>query len=106
MGRLRAIFAVLWARPGLDRIEAGKLNRAVGMMAAVHLPRLIDKVEQRLGQKGHNLAFPPIVAEAASRGGRFTGRLRLMRLAIDRIRESWKLGHDFALRLLSGPALR
>jgi hypothetical protein len=29
-----------------------------------------------------------------------------MSLAIDRIRESWKLGHDFALRLLSGPALR
>ena len=49
MGRLRAIFAVLGAGPGLDRIEAGKLNRAVGMIAAVHLPRLIDEVEQRLG---------------------------------------------------------
>ena len=66
MGRLRAVFAVLGASPGLDRIEAGELHRAVGVMAAVHLPRLIDKVEQRLGQKGHDLAFPPIVAEAAS----------------------------------------
>ena len=94
MGRLRAIFAVLGAGSGLDRIEAGKLHRAVGVMAAVHLPRLIDKVEQRLGQQGHDLAFLPIVAEAASCGGRFTGRLRLMSLAIDRIRESWKLGHD------------
>ena len=67
MGRLRAIFAVLRAGPGLDRIEAGKLHRAVGVMAAVHLPRLIDQLEQRLGQKGHDLAFLPIVAEAASR---------------------------------------
>ena len=69
MGRLRAVFAVLRAGPGLDRIEAGELNRAVGVMAAVHLPRLIDQVEQRLGQKGQDLAFLPIVAEAASRGG-------------------------------------
>ena len=106
MGRLRAIFAVLGAGPGLDRIEAGELHRAVGVMAAVHLPRLIDKVEQWLGQKGHDLAFPPIVAEAASRGGGFTGRLRLMSLAIDRIRESWKLGHDFAMRLPNGLTLR
>ena len=35
MGRLRAIFAVLGAGSGLDGIEAGKLDRAAGMMAAV-----------------------------------------------------------------------
>ena len=42
----------------------------------------------------------------AAIGGGFTGRLRLMSLAIDRIRESWKLGHDFAMRLPNGLALR
>ena len=62
MGRLRAIFAVLGARPGLDRIEAGKLHRAVGMLAAVHLPRLIDK-SSRAGSEGPRPRF------FANRGG-------------------------------------
>ena len=106
MGRLRAVFAVLGAGPGLDRIEARKLDRAVGMMAAVHLPRLIDKIEQRLAEQGHNLVFLPIVAEAASRGRGLTGRLRPVFFAVDRIRESWKFGHAFAMRLPDGPALR
>ena len=86
MRRLRAVFAVLGAGPGLDRIEARKLDRAVGMMAAVHLPRLIDKIQQRLAQQGHNLVFLPIVAQAASRGQGLTGRLRPVFFAIDRIR--------------------
>jgi hypothetical protein len=75
-------------------------------MAAMHLPRPVDEVEQRLGQEGHDLAFLPIVAQSASRGGRFTGRLRRIFFTIDRIRESGKLAHVCPMRLLSGLALR
>jgi hypothetical protein len=103
---LRAIFAVLGAGPGLDRIEAGKLDRALGVMAAVHLPGLIDQFEQGPGQERQDLVFFPIVPQRSNRRRRLTGSLRRLFFTIDRIRESGKLGHVFALRLLSGLALR
>jgi hypothetical protein len=106
MGGLRAVFAVLGAGAGLDRIEAGKLDRAVGVKTAMHLARLVDKLEQGLGQERQDLAFVPVVAEGSSRQRRLTGRLRRIFFAIDRIREGRKLGHVFVLRLLSGLAVR
>ena len=82
------------------------VNPATGRLIREYPEPSEDEVEQRLGQQGYDLAFSPVMAEAAGRGGRFTGRLRLMSLAVDRIRESWKLGHVFAMRLPNGLALR
>ena len=42
MRGLRTVFAVLGAGSGLDRKQARKLHRAVGVVASVHRARLID----------------------------------------------------------------
>ena len=75
-------------------------------LVAVHLPGLIDQFEQGLGQERQDLVFFPIVPQRSNRRRRLTGSLRRLFFTIDRIRESGKLGHVFALRLLSGLALR
>ena len=76
-------------------------------MVSVHLARLIDKVEQGLAQQPDDLAFFPVVPETVSRGHWLTGLLRPVFLAIDRIRESGKLGHDWrdAIAFGSDPSL-
>ena len=62
MRRLRAIGAVLGAGAGLDREQARELHRAVFVVAAMHLARLVDQLEQGLRQELNDLVPGPIVA--------------------------------------------
>ena len=83
MGRLRAIFAVLGAGPGLDRKQARKLNLAVRMVAAVHRARLVEQVEQRRLEQVYDFGGFPVVAD---RGTRLAlSLLRLANLTVERI---------------------
>ena len=77
MRRLRAIGAVLGAGAGLDRKQARELDRAVVVMAAMHLARLVDQLEQRHRQQANDLV------PASNRGG--SRRLRRLSLAGSRV---------------------
>ena len=96
MGRLRAIFAVLGAGAGLDREQARKLHLAVFVVAPMYGPRPIDQVEQGESKEAEDLFGVPIVAQVM---GRFwlTQALRLLRLAIDRIRAFDDVRHWFCV---------
>ena len=82
------------------------MDIAVGVMAAVHLARLIYEIEQGLAQQGQDLVLSPVVTKPASRRRWVTGRLRPVFFAIDRVREGGKLGHDCRDAVAAGLALR
>ena len=85
MGRLRAVFAVLGAGPGLDGKQAGELHLAVRVVAPVHRPRLVHEVEQGGREQADDLVGAPIVA-GSGRAILRKRRLRPAGFAVDRIR--------------------
>ena len=105
MGRLRAIFAVLGAGPGLDREQARELHLTVGVMAPMHRASPIDQVEERRGKQGKNLMGDPIVA-GLRRQVRLVQALRLAALAVDRIRGFAGFCHWRCVAIAGGWALR
>ena len=104
-GRLRAICAVLGAAARLDREQARELHFAVGVVAPVHRARPIDQFEQGSAEERDNLAGAPIVAGFGAPIG-FARALRLVGLAVDRIRAFQGFCHGRCVAIAGRWALR